>query len=800
MKMRTLTTMPITGPLLTVALVTCALSAPLQAGPTYMDLDKLPVDRTVLPLKEPALPVIKTRFVEDLKEQPPLFKATAPKGAPNVVIIMLDDIGYGGMGTFGGVVDTPAIDRLAEGGIRYTQFHSTAQCASTRIALNTGRNHHSANTGIVGEMSTSVPGYTGRLPSDIAALPKILKYNGYNTAAFGKWHMTEAYNVTPTGPFDNWPNYMGYEYFYGFMGGETHQWYPSIYENQNPVEPPDVEGYHFMNDMTDKAISWMKTQQALSPEKPFYMYFTPGAVHAPHHVPESYIEKYRGKFDEGWDVIRERIFENQKRLGVVPKDTKLPPKAPVVPDWKDLTDQEKKIFAHQAAVFAAFLDMADSEAQRLLDEIEELGIMDNTLIFYIAGDNGTSPEGQRNGTFNEYTTLNGASEELDFLAKHIDEWGSDKTYPHMATGWAVAFDSPFSYFKQVASNYGGTRQGTVVHWPAGIKAKGEIRHQWHHIIDVVPTILEATDLPQPTVVEGIPQRPIEGVSMAYTFDDAEASDRHLVQYFEMFGNRGIYSNGWFAGTVHFYPGITALGPISKFADDPWELYHVAEDFSMAEDLSKKYPEKLKELEEMFYAEAEKYHVLPIDDRLSRFNATIAGRPTVLGDRKSQVLYEGMGYLSENAFVNIKNASWDIVADIESQGAKTSGVLVQQGGTFGGWSFYVLAGKPVFTYNWFGMEQYKIVGDSILPEGKSSVKMDFAYKGGKKLGKGGTVTLSINGKKVGSGKVEKTEPTIFSADETSNVGIDRESMVVPDDYTHESSRFNGKIEKVTINLK
>jgi len=640
--------------LLAAVFVVGMLPTTIQAV-NYMDLEKIPVDRTVLPIKEPHQKPITTLYIQGLKKQPPLFKVEAPEDAPNVVIIMLDDLGYGGTGTFGGVVNTPTIDKLVESGIRYTQIHSTAQCASTRIALNTGRNHHSCNTGIVGEMATSIPGYTGKLPADIAPLPKILKLNGYNTAAFGKWHMTEAYNVTPTGPFDNWPNGMGYEYFYGFMGGETNQWYPAIYENLNPVEAPEEPGYHFMYDMTEKAISWVKTQQALSPEKPFYMYFTPGAVHAPHHVPKEYIEKYKGKFDEGWDVIRNRIFEKQKKLGVIPPHTKLAKKAPVVKDWKDLTDQEKMVFARQAEVFAGYLDMADHEIGRLIQTLEDLGAMENTLIFYIAGDNGTSPEGQAFGTFNEYTTINGYTEEFDFLAKHIDEWGGPTTYPHMATGWAVAFDSPFSYFKQVASNYGGTRQGTVVHWPIKIKAKGELRNQWHHVIDIAPTILEAAGIPEP------------------------------------------------------------------------------------------------------------------------------------------------GFLTENGFINTKNTSWEAIAEIESKGAKTNGVLVQQGGAFGGWSFYVKEGTPVFHYNWFGIEQYKVIGTSKLPSGKCTVKMDFAYEGGDKLGLGGTVTLYINDKKVGSGKVDKTEPTIFSADETSNVGIDRESMVSKD-YTQETSRFNGKIAKVTINLK
>jgi len=765
----------------------------------YMNNDQLKMDRTVLPIKEPEAPVVTEMDARNIKTPPQLFKVTAPKDAPNVVIIMIDDLGYAGTTPFGGIVNTPTIDRLSKQGINYTHFHSTAQCASTRISLNTGRNHHTCNTGIISEMGTALPGYTGKLPNNIAPLSKILKYNGYNTAAFGKWHMTEAYNVNATGPYDNWPVGMGYEYFYGFMGGETNQFYPAVYENVNPIEVHGGGDYHFMTDMTDKAISWVNMQQSLSPDKPFYMYFTPGAVHAPHHVPEEYIEKYKGQFDEGWDVIRETIFKKQKALGVIPKDTKLADKAPVVKDWDKLTKQEQKIFAHQAEVFAGFLDMCDTEIGRLVQTLEDQGVLDNTLLFYIAGDNGTSPEGTAFGSFNENFVFNGVQEEWETIVKHDDEWGSATTYPHMAAGWAVAFDSPFSYFKQVASNYGGTRQGMVVHWPEKFKGKQELRHQWHHVIDVVPTVLEAIGLPEPKVVDGIPQHPIEGTSMAYTFDNAGAADRHLVQYFEMFGNRGVYSDGWFAGTVHFYPGINALGPLAKLSEDKWELYHVAEDFSMSTDVSKKYPAKMAELQSMFEAEALKYHVFPLDDRLAeRFNSTIAGRPTVLGNRTTQTFHEGTKFLGEASVVDIKNQSWEAVAEVETKGASANGVLFQQGGYFGGWSLYVKEGTPTFHYNWFGVEQYNIKANSKLPEGKCTIKMDFAYEG-EKPGQGGTVTLYVNDKKVGSGKVEKTEPSMFSADETCNVGIDMETMVTTD-YNLETSKFNGKIEKVTISQK
>ena len=784
--------------------LTCALGLMVPVGgagaATFQNLDELSVDRTVLPIKEPSSPPITEMDARNIKQAPELFKVTAPKGAPNVVIIMIDDLGYGGTSAYGGVVNTSAFDKLAANGLRYTHFHSTAQSASTRIAINTGRNHHTCNTGIISEMATSLPGYTGKLPNNIAPLAKTLKYNGYNTAAFGKWHMTEAYNTNATGPYDNWPVGMGYEYFYGFMGGETNQFYPALYENVNPIEVHGGGDYHFMTDMTDKAISWVQQHQSLAPDKPFYMYFTPGATHAPHQVPEEYIKKHKGEFDEGWDVMRERIFKKQKELGVIPKDAKLAAKASVVKDWDKLTKQEQQVFAKQAEVFAAFLDMCDTEIGRLVQTLEDQGVLENTLLFYIAGDNGNSPEGMAFGTFNEGLILNGVAPNFDTVVKHIDEWGSPETYPHMATGWSVAFDSPFSYFKQVASNYGGTRQGMVVHWPAKIKAKNELRHQWHHVIDIAPTILDAIGLPEPKVVDGIPQHPIEGTSMAYTFDEADAADRHFVQYFEMFGNRGIYYDGWFAGTVHFFPGSTAMGPTPKLADDKWELYHVAKDFSMATDVAAQYPEKLAELQSMFEGEALKYHVYPLDDRIAeRFNSTTAGRPTVLGDRTTQTFYEGAGFLAEHAFLDIKNRSWEAVAEVETKGASANGVIVQQGGYFGGWSLYIKDGTPSFHYNWFGVDQYSIKADKKLPKGKSNIKMDFAYEGGKKPGQGGTVTLYVNNKKVGAGKVEKTVPSIFSIDETCNVGIDLESMVTTD-YTLETSRFTGKIDKVTISQK
>jgi len=755
------------------------------------------VDRTELPVKGPWYPAITTLDARDAKA-PPVFEVKAPRDAPNVVIILLDDLGFGGTSAFGGVIETPQIDKLASQGLMYNQFHTTALCSPTRQALKTGRNHHSANQAKISELATSFPGATGMLPNDVAGIGEILRLNGYSTAAFGKWHETAVWEISPSGPFARWPNYQGFDEFYGFMGGETNQWAPAVYHNQNRVETPDDPDYHFMNDMATKSIEWIHFQQALTPDKPFFVYFAPGAVHAPHHVPQSYIDKQKGRFDEGWDVIRERIFENQKKLGVIPPDTKLARKPDDIKDWADLSDKEKKLFARQAEVFAAYVDMTDHETGRLIQAIEDMGELDNTLIFYIAGDNGTSAEGLMNGLYNEMTYFNNEprGSDVDFMLQHYDNWGDPTTYPHMAAGWAIAFDSPFTWTKQVASNYGGTRNGMITYWPNRIKGKGELRSQWHHVIDVVPTILEAVGLPEPRVVNGAPQRPIEGVSMVYSWDYPNAPGRHEIQYFEMFGNRGIYYDGWFAGTVHVKP----WGKVENgFTDDTWELYHVSEDFSMSTDLAGQKPDLLAKLQKVFLGEAVKYNVLPLDDRRQElFNPKLAGRPDLMFGRTSLTLYEGMNGLLENDFINIKNTSFEIVADIETGDEPVNGVIVAQGGRFGGWSLYVKDGTPVFMYNYLGMERYTATASSKLPSGKSTVKMDFAYKG-KKLGSGGTATIYINGKAAGSARVEKTEFAVFSGDETAGVGIDDETPV-SEDYTRGTSKFTGKIDKVTINLK
>lgn len=765
---------------------------------TAVAADDRQVDRTVLPIKPPYQPPITTLDARDAKA-PPVFQVRAPKDAPNVLIILLDDIGFGGTSATGSFLKTPHFDKLAKTGLLYNQFHTTALCSPTRQALLTGRNHHSANQAKITEVATSFPGATGMLPGDVAMVAEVLRLNGYSTSHYGKHHETAVWEISPSGPFDRWPNHKGFDEFYGFLGGETNHWAPGIYHNLNRIEAPDTPGYHFMEDMATQAIKWIRFQQSLTPEKPFFTYFAPGAVHAPHHVPKSYIKKWKGKFDEGWDVIRQRIFEKQKALGVIPKKTKLAAKPDDIKDWADLSAKQKKLFARQAEVFAAFLEMADYETGRVIQAIDDLGELDNTLIFYIAGDNGTSAEGGMNGLYNEMTYFNAEPEgsDLDTMLKHYDSWGDETTYPHMAAGWAVCFDSPFTWTKQVASNYGGTRNPLVIHWPKRIKPKGEIRSQWHHVIDVVPTILEAVGLPQPRVVNGVPQRPIEGTSMVYTWDYPKAPDRHQIQYFEMFGNRGIYFDGWFAGTVHIKP----WGKVeNRFPDDQWALYHVAEDFSMSTDLSKERPDMLEKLQQVFLSEAVKYKVLPLDDRREElFNPNLAGRPDLMFGRKSLTLYEGMNGLLENDFINIKNSSFEIVAEVSGNGKPIDGVIVSQGGRFGGWSLFVKDGVPKFTYNYLGLESSTVAAKTKLPDGPATVKLDFAYEGGKKPGAGGTATITIDGKSAASTNIEKTQFAIFSADETAGVGVDTETAVSKE-YKARDSEFTGKIKKVTINLK
>jgi arylsulfatase A-like enzyme len=753
-------------------------------------------DRTILPIAEPDYPRSTELDARNAKA-PARFEVKAPKGAPNVIVFLIDDIGFGHASTFGGQIPMPTLDRLASQGLKYNRFHTTALCSPTRVALLTGRNHHTNNAGAIMEVATAFPGNTGVRPQSVTPLAEILRQNGYSTAAFGKYHETAPWEVSVSGPFDRWPTRSGFDKFYGFIGGETNQWAPLVYDGTVKVEVPHDPNYHFTTDMTNQAIRWIRTQQSLTPDKPFFTYFATGATHAPHHAPKEWIAKFKGKFDGGWDEYRQETFARQKQLGIIPQDTKLAPKPSDIKDWDKLTADEKKLFARQMEVFAAFAAHTDNEIGRVVQTIEDIGELENTLILYVVGDNGASAEGGMIGMFNEMTYFNGVAEDVPGMLKNIDKWGGPETFPHMAAGWAVAGNAPFKWTKQMASNFGGTRNPLVISWPARIKNKGEMRSQFQHVVDIGPTILEAAGLPEPKTVNGVKQTPMEGVSMVYTFDDAKAQERHKTQYFEIFGNRAIYDNGWVAATVHKAPWEAE--PRRKLADDVWELYNVVEDFSEANDLAASNPAKLNELKALFMKEAEKYRVLPIDDRaIERFDPAMAGRPDLMAGRKSLTVFEGMTGMMENAFLNVKNQSVTITADVEVPTGGANGVILCQGGRFGGWSLYVKDGKPAYTYNFVGLQEYTINANQRLTPGKSRLKLDFTYDGNGR-GKGGISTISINGKTVASGRVERTNANIFSADDAADVGVD-EGTNVSSAYKQSDNRFTGRIEKVLVEVR
>ncbi|MGH7681704.1 MAG: arylsulfatase, partial [Candidatus Eiseniibacteriota bacterium] len=735
------------------------------------------LDRTVLPVAEPHLAPITE---EDARKAtpPPRFEVKAPEGAPNVVIVLIDDMGFGHPSAFGGPIHMPTLDRLATEGLRYNRFHTTALCSPTRTALLTGRNHHVNNAGAIMELATAFPGNTGIRPNAVAPLAEILRLNGYSTAAFGKYHETPPWEASVSGPFDRWPTHSGFDKFYGFIGGETNQWAPAIYDGTTRVEVPRDPNYHFTVDMTNQAIAWVNYQQALTPDKPFYIYFATGATHAPHHVPKEWIAKYKGQFDKGWDDLREKTLARQIEMGVVPAGTKLTPRPPEIPAWDSLTADQKRLFARQMETFAGFGEQTDHEIGRLVQALQDLGKLDNTIFFYIAGDNGSSAEGGPDGTYNEALALNGIVSDVSSQMKHIDEWGGPLTFPHFSIGWALAGDTPFQWTKQVASHFGGTRNGMVVRWPKGIKAKGEIRSQFSHVIDVAPTVLEAAGLPEPTMVDGTKQRPMDGVSMVYSFDDAKAKERHTTQYFEMFGNRAIYRDGWIAATRHSIPWLMTNN-LPKFSEDKWELYNVNEDFSEANDLAAQNPQKLKELQDLVVKEAIKNNVFPLDDRRSeRFNAEIAGRPDLLGSRKSMTLHEGMAGISENAFINIKGKSSTITADVDVPKGGGEGVIIAQAGRFGGWSLYMKGGRVRECYNFGGLQWTTVSSPQALTPGRHSITYDFVYDGGKP-GSGGMSRLSVDGKLVGEARVAHTMPFMYSADEGVDVGKDDETPVTED---------------------
>jgi arylsulfatase len=759
-------------------------------------------DRSILPVPDRDEP---GPTILDAKDPAATFPAIEPlrppAGAPNVLIVLIDDAGFAASSAFGGPCSTPTAERLAAAGLKYNRFHTTALCSPTRQALLTGRNHHTVGMGGITELATSAPGYNSMRPNTCAPLPETLRLNGYSTAQFGKCHEVPVWETSPMGPFDRWPSPGGgFEYFYGFIGGEANQWYPALYEGTIPVEPDRTpeEGYHLTEDLADKAITWVRQQKALMPDKPFFVYFAPGATHAPHHVPPEWSEKYKGAFDEGWDALRERIFARQKELGVIPDDAELTARPAEIPAWDEMADDLKPVLARQMEVYAGFLEHTDYHVGRLVDALDDLGVLEDTLVYYIVGDNGASAEGTVNGTFNEYFMLNGAAEmeTVEMMAGNIDAFGTPHAYNHYAVGWAHALDTPYQWTKQVASHWGGTRNGTVVHWPRGFEARGEVRTQFHHVIDIAPTVLTVAGLPEPKVVHGVEQRPIEGVSMAYTFGDPSAPERRTTQYFEMFVNRGIYHEGWTAVTRHSTPWVMSPS-LPAIDEDVWELYDTNTDWTQARDLAAEHPEKLAELQELFLEEARKYNVLPLDDRrVERLNADTAGRPTLIRGT-SQLLFAGMGRLSESSLVNIKNKSHAVTAEIVVPESGASGVIVAQGGAFGGWSLYLHEGRPTYCYSFFGVQRFKVAADGPVPAGTHQVRMEFAYDGGG-LAKGGGVTLYVDGEAVGSGRVERTQPLIFSADETADVGHET-GTTVSDDYDAESSRFTGTIAWVQIDL-
>jgi arylsulfatase A-like enzyme len=756
------------------------------------------IDRTVLPVKVPDRPTYTELDVRNVT-QPPRFEVKAPAGAPNVILVLVDDLGFAGTSAFGGPVSTPTFDRLASEGIYFNNFNTTALCSPTRACIKSGRNHHVNNMGFITEMATGMPGSTGEIPQSVAPVAEMLRLNGYSTGAFGKWHETATWETSVSGPFDRWPTRQGFDKFYGFFGGETNQWAPFVYDGTHVVELPEDPNYHFMNDMTNQAVAWMKYQKALTPDRPYFMYFAPGATHAPHHVPQQYIEKWKGKFDGGWDAMREQILARQIEMGIVPAGTKLAPKPEAIQNWESLTPDQKKLFTKQAEVFAGFIDMADHEIGRLLDAVEETGQADNTMIIFVYGDNGTSAEGGANGMFSEMTYFNGVQETVEDMLKMYDKWGGPETYPHMAAGWAVMFDTPFQWTKQIPSDFGGTKVGMAIRWPKGIKANGGLRTQFSHVIDIAPTILEAAGLPEPKSVNGVEQIPMDGTSLVYTFNDATAKERHTTQYFEVAGNRAIYNDGWYARTIHKAPWERE--PRRPLAEDIWELFYTPDDFSLANDLSAQNPEKLKELQDLFMQVAEKNHVLPIDDRVfERMIAANVGRPDIMGDRKSLTLAEGMVGMSENVFINIKNRPITLTADIDiPAGTTANGILIAQGGRFGGWALYVKDGVAAYDYNFLGMQTFTVAAGQKLTPGKHTVVFDFAYDGGGP-GKGGLGTLSIDGKKVGEGRIERTQAGIFSADETADVGIDLATPVVEKIGAEAKSKFNGRIPKLVVEVK
>jgi len=724
--------------------------------------------------------------------------AAAPHGAPNVLVILLDDMGFGASSAFGGPCRMPTAERLAEDGLRYSRFHTTALCSPTRSALLTGRNHHSVGMGTVTNLAVDEPGYDAMRSPSKATLARTLNLNGYATGAFGKMHQTPNAEVNPAGPFTHWPTNEGFEKFYGFLGGETDQFVPNLVEGTSYIDPPGTEedGYHFSEDIVDQARDWIRGVRNFDPARPWFAYLPFGATHAPFQVPRAWRDRYRGEFSHGWDEQRERTLARQKELGIVPEDAELAPWAEGAPHWDELDADERRVAERLMETYAAFAEHTDTQVGRLVEELRELGELDNTIIFYILGDNGASCEGGIEGTLNEMLRLNGLPDTTERILEQIDDIGGPSTYVHYNVGWALAMDTPYQWAKQVASHYGGTRNGLVVHWPAGIKDRGEVRHQWHHVIDVAPTILEAAGLPHPSAVDGVRQDPIQGTSLLYSLDDAEAAERHTTQYFEMHGNRGIYHEGWTAVTKHRTPWTVGQIELPSFDDDRWELYDTTTDWTQARDIAAEHPEKLEELKALFLAEAEKYDVLPLDDRfLERLIPELSGRKL---PPSSMVLDPSMHRLAEDAVPNIKNTSFTVTAVVDAPDEGGDGVLVAQGGQFGGWALFVDKGHPTYVHNYLGVERTHVAANEPLPPGAHVVEVRFSYDGGG-LGRGGDVSVLIDGVESGVGRLERTVPFGYSIVESLNVAHDW-GTPVSDRYSRgDGNPYTGTVATVTISI-
>lgn len=760
------------------------------------------MNRKVLPVAQERQQFTPELDVRDQKEP---FAAPAPvlppEGAPNILTIVLDDVGFGATSCFGGPCRMPTAERLASSGLRYNRFHTTGLCSPTRQALLTGRNPHSIGMGGIPEMATSVPGYNAQRPPSAATIARILSLNGYATGAFGKMHQTPAAEISPLGPFTRWPTGEGFDRFYGFLGAEADHFSPSdLISGVDQIDPPRsaAQGYHLSEDLVDQAISWISAQSTLSPGRPWFCHLSFGACHAPLHVPEDWRDRYAGAFDHGWDEERKRIFERQKEIGVVPRDASLPPWPADIAPWSSLSDAERKVAARLMELFAAFAEHADAQAGRLIEHLERTGALENTLIFYLLGDNGAAAVGGPCGTFNELLRINGLSDSAADMLDMFDKLGGPHSFPQFPTAWALCVDTPYQWTKQVASHYGGTRNGLVVHWPRVVADPGSIRSHWHHVIDFAPTALEAAGIPEPEVVDGAAQSPMHGVSLLYSMRDGTAAERRHTQYFECVGNRGIYHRGWTAVTKHRTPWRRSEPETATFEQDAWELYDTLSDWTQAVNVASDHPDLLDRLKRMFLIEATRYGVLPLDDRFhERFNPALAGRPLPLGGRTSIVFPAGTPRLRENVAPNLKNTSFSIHADVEFA-PLDSGVLAAQGTRFGGWSLYVHAGHAVYCYNLCGIERVYVRSARPIEAGRRTIGVHFHYDGGG-LGRGGDLTLDVDGEHVGSGRLERSTQFLFSQEGTFDVGVDRGAPVTDEYEGDRRNAYTGTLHSVKIVL-